>query len=142
MKISQNKNNDKQECIYNALEKFFDNIDDNWNYITPKELKKKGVENFFILDVRKQEDFQEAHIKNATNIFWQELIKKENLAKLPKDKPIIIVCYVGHTASQVLVALKMLGYNAVALKFGMGQSPDPNVPVAGWMDYNFPTAKA
>ena len=54
-------------------------------------------------------------------------------------KKIIIICYVGHTASQVLVMLKLLGYKAKVLKFGMGESPSKEVPVAGWNKYGFET---
>jgi hypothetical protein len=46
---------------------------------------------------------------------------------------------VGHTSSQALVILKMLGYNAIGIKFGYGKSPAFEVPVAGWMNYNYPT---
>jgi len=62
----------------------------------------------------------------------------DNLDKLPKDKKIVLICYVGHTASQMLFALKILKYNVIALKFGMGMSPVEGVPVAGWLDYGFP----
>jgi rhodanese-related sulfurtransferase len=64
-------------------------------------------------------------------------MKPDNLKKLPIDKEIIIVCYVGHTASQVLVLLKLLGYNAKVLKYGMGTSPTIGVPVAGWSDFGY-----
>jgi len=49
-----------------------------------------------------------------------------------------LICYVGHTSSQALVLLKMLGYKVVAVKFGYGKSPVFGVPVAGWLNYNFP----
>ena len=55
-----------------------------------------------------------------------------------QNKKILVICYVGHTASQVLVILKLLGYNAKVLKFGMGLSPAVGVPVAGWTDYGLP----
>lgn len=124
-------------CIKDALSDYIDSIDDSWNYITPPELQKKGTKSFFLLDVRRKEDFAKGHIRGATNIFWQDLLKKGNLEKLPKDKKILLVCYVGHTASQMMVALRLLGYDALTLKFGMGISPVEGVPVAGWTDYGF-----
>ena len=95
----------------------------------------------FILDVRKPTDYKNGHIKGSLNIFWLDLMNPENLKKLPNDKDIIVVCYVGHTASQVFVLLKMLGYKAKVLKFGMGTSPTEGVPVAGWTNYGFEVTK-
>jgi rhodanese-related sulfurtransferase len=51
---------------------------------------------------------------------------------------IFIICYVGHTSSQALVILKMLGYNAIGVKFGYGKSPVFEVPIAGWLNFNYP----
>jgi rhodanese-related sulfurtransferase len=70
-----------------------------------------------------------------------DLLKEENLNKLPKDKKILLICYVGHTASQMVVALKLLGYDVGALKFGMGKSPVEGVPIAGWLDYGYDVEK-
>lgn len=112
---------------------------DGWNYVLPKEFNEMDKSDIFILDVRRPEDYRKGHIKGSINIFWLDLMKPENLKRIPMDKKIVIVCYVGHTASQVLVLLKLLGYNAKVLKFGMGQSPGTGVPVAGWVNYGFET---
>lgn len=133
---------EKSECpIRQALLDFIDSTEDDWNYITPEDLHKKDLKKFFLLDIRKPDAFKEGHIKGAKNIFWMDLLKEENLKKLPTDKKIILICYVGHTASQMLVALRMLGYDVAALKFGMGKSPVEGVPVAGWLDFGFETVK-
>ena len=79
------------------------------------------------------------HIKGSKNIFWINILDEKNLKKLPKDKPIFLICYVGHTSSQVLTLLKMLGYNVISIKYGYGLSPTKCVPVAGWLDYGLPT---
>lgn len=125
------------------LSKFVESIEDDWNYIIPTELKvdlMKG-KNYFLLDTRKPEDFAKGHIEGATNIFWLEILKPENLKKLPRDKRIVVCCYVGHTASQVLVMLRLLGFDVRVLKFGMGKSPVVGVPVAGWENYGFETVR-
>ena len=36
-----------------------------------------------------------------------------------------------------MVALKLLDYDVVSLKFGMGKSPVKGVPVAGWLDFGY-----
>ncbi len=73
----------------------------------------------FILSVRSPEHYEKGHIPGAINIPWQEVAKQENLAKLPKDRQIVVYCYTGHTASQVTALLNILGYDAINLKFGM-----------------------
>lgn len=133
-------NDESNKEILEALKDYIKDVDKNWNYITPPDLKKaieKDSKKYFLLDVRKNEEFKQGHIKGATNIFWKELLN--NLDKLPNDKTIVLICYVGHTASQMLTALNLLGYKSIVLKFGMGISPVEGVPVAGWIDYGFPT---
>ncbi len=134
------ESNESNKEILEALKDYIKDVDKNWNYITPPDLKKaieKDSKKYFLLDIRKNEEFKQGHIKGATNIFWKELLN--NLDKLPNDKTIVLICYVGHTASQMLTALNLLGYKSIVLKFGMGISPVEGVPVAGWIDYGFPT---
>jgi rhodanese-related sulfurtransferase len=132
-----------QEDLLDQINSYIEDVDDNWNYITPKDLNKEieSGEDLFLLDIRKPENYAEGHIENSVNIFWLDLFKPENLNQLPKDKKIIIICYVGHTASQVMTLLKMLGYDVAVLKFGMGKSPVAEVPVAGWETLGLPTTK-
>ena len=82
-----------------------------------------------------------------TELFWYGCIHcyqmdpmlSDWVKKLPKDKLIFLICYVGHTSSQVLTLLKMLGYNVISIKYGYGLSPIKNIPIAGWLDYKLPT---
>lgn len=127
------------QFLLHSFRKFLKETDKTWNYITPYDFYHKYYhKNSFILDIREKEDFEEFHIKGATNIFWLDLLKDENLKKIPKNKKVFIICYVGHTSSQALVILKMLGYNVIGIKFGYGKSPAFEVPVAGWLNYNYP----
>ena len=139
IRLAKSKKLPFSECpiMMRELRRFLDEVDDTWNYITPPELEEADKKDFFILDVRKPKDFKKCHIAGAKNIFWLDLLEPKNLAKLPTNKKILTVCYVGHTASQALVVLRLLGYDVVALKFGMGMSPAEGVPVAGWTDYGF-----
>jgi rhodanese-related sulfurtransferase len=67
-------------------------------------------------------------VAGAINIPYGEIYKAENLAKLDKSKKIVVICYTGHTASQVTRLLNQLGYDAYAMKFGMmGWTSDENV---------------
>jgi rhodanese-related sulfurtransferase len=130
---------EQNKSLINIFNNFLDDTKDDWNYITPTDFYSKYYNKKpFIVDLRQKKDFEQFHIKGATNIFWLDLMKEENLNKLPKNKTIFLICYVGHTSSQALVLLKMLGYKVVAIKFGYGKSPVFGVPVAGWLNYNYP----
>ncbi len=126
------------------LKDFLHNSKSDWNYIMPMDFYTKYYklnQDYFLIDLRKKEDFDEFHIKNAVNIYWLDLLNEENLKIIPKDKKIFLICYLGHTSSQALVLLKLLGYDVTSIKFGYGISPVVGVPVAGWLNYNFPTIK-
>ncbi len=126
------------------LKSYIENTKDDWNYITPKDfyekfyIKKNKMKDIFLLDLRKKEEFKKFHIKGAKNIFWLDLLDEKNIKKLPKNKKIFLICYVGHTSSQAMVLLKLLGYDVVSIKFGYGISPVMGVPVAGWLNYKYP----
>ena len=117
---------------------------DDWNYITPLDfyndyyLPKKD---YFLLDIRTADEYKKMHIKGSKNIFWLDILDDKNLKKLPKNKTIFLICYVGHTSSQVMTLLKLIGYDVISIKFGYGVSPVPGIPVAGWLDYGLPTEK-
>jgi len=73
----------------------------------------------FILSIRKPDVYMLGHIPGAINIPTSSLFTKKNLSELPFNKEITVVCYTGHTASQVTALLNALGYDATALKYGM-----------------------
>ena len=126
------------------LRQYLRDTNDSWNYITPLDfynnyyLKKKD---YFLLDIRTTDEYKNMHIKGSKNIFWLNILDEKNLKKLPKNKTIFLICYVGHTSSQVMTLLKLLGYDVVSIKFGYGLSPVKGIPVAGWLDYSLPVEK-
>jgi len=127
------------------LRQYLHDTNDSWNYITPLDfynnyyLKKKD---YFLLDIRSADEYKKMHIKGSKNIFWLDILDEKNLKKLPKNKTIFLICYVGHTSSQVMTLLKLLGYDVVSIKFGYGLSPVKGIPVAGWLDYGLPIEKS
>jgi rhodanese-related sulfurtransferase len=126
------------------LRNYLKSTKNDWNYITPIDfyndyfLKKKD---YFLIDLREEKEYKKGHIGGAKNIFWLNILDEKNVKKLPKDKQIFLICYVGHTSSQVMTLLKLLGYNVVSIKYGYGLSPVKGVPVAGWLDYGLPVEK-
>ncbi len=74
-----------------------------------------------ILSVRATADYNKAHIKGAVNIPWKEVTDQTKLdaAGLTKDQTVVDYCYTGHTGQIAATILKMMGYDAVNLKFGI-----------------------
>lgn len=93
------------------------------NTIMPAKLSEKlaGADKskLFVLDIRAKADFEKGQIEGATNIPFLSVAVPDNLKVLPKDKTVIVVCYTGNTAAQTTMILRMLGYDAVTLKYGM-----------------------
>jgi rhodanese-related sulfurtransferase len=96
-------------------------------------LKMKKTD-FLVVDVRAAEgganEYNTAHIPGAIYIPYTEIAKPENLKKLPKDKKIILVCYMGATEALPIVPLRLLGYDAYGMLLGM----------AGWQK-DYPAAE-
>jgi rhodanese-related sulfurtransferase len=72
------------------------------------------------VDVRipKDKTFDQGHLPGAIHISFKDVARPENLAKLPKDKDIIVYCNTGHEENKALTVLRLLGYRAYALKWG------------------------
>ena len=132
------------ECkLLEHLREYLKQTKSDWNYITPNDFyhqyyKTNRLDDIYLLDLRTKDEYNKMHIRGSHNIFWLDLLNDKNLKKLPKDKIIFLICYVGHTSSQAMVLLKLLGYKVVSIKFGYGISPVFEVPVAGWINYKYP----
>jgi len=89
---------------------------------------KSGKEDFVIVDVRvpKDKKYDQGHVPGAMFIPLSEIPKPESLAKLPKSKDIIVYCDTGQQQSKAVTVLRMMGYNAFAMRWGyMSWSPAP-----------------
>jgi len=85
-----------------------------------------GGEDYIILDVRNQDEYDEGHIEVAVLIPVVEL--EDRLDELPKDKPIITYCKAGGrsaTASSILVE------NGFTEVYDMGG-------ITEWIDKGYP----
>jgi rhodanese-related sulfurtransferase len=84
----------------------------------------------YIISVRKPEDYAAGHLPGAVWYDAKALFTPASLSTLPTDRPIVVYCYSGQTASQVVPVLNMLGYDASNLVYGMGNwTNDPAVYV-------------
>lgn len=127
------------------LRHYINNTRKDWNYITPTDFYKKYFSKhrkYKLIDLRKCDVFNRFHVPRAVNIFWLDLLKSKNVQKLRKwtkeGKKIFLICYVGHTSSQAMTLLKLLGIPATSIKFGYGTSPVTGVPIAGWLQFHYP----
>ncbi len=77
--------------------------------ITWEEVEKQ--ENPYILDVRTKEEYESSHIAGAVFIPLDEL--RQNLAKLEKDKTILVYC---HTGLRSYLACRILNQNGFSTK--------------------------
>jgi rhodanese-related sulfurtransferase len=88
-------------------------------YITADDLNMKIAEekDMTIVSVRSSDDYAVGHIPGAINIGLDKLV--DNLDKIDPENPVYVYCYTGQSSAQATALLKMLGYDAYSLKFGM-----------------------
>jgi rhodanese-related sulfurtransferase len=81
---------------------------------------QSGKQDFVIVDVRvpKDKKFDQGHLPNAMFIGVMDLAKPESLAKLPKDKDLIVHCDTGQQQNKAVTVLRLLGYKAYGMKWG------------------------
>ncbi len=68
-----------------------------------------------IIDIRGAADYSAGHIEGATNSTLADILTHA----ANTTKPILVVCYTGQTAGHATVALRLSGYEAKVLKWGM-----------------------
>ncbi|MCK5647811.1 MAG: rhodanese-like domain-containing protein [Gammaproteobacteria bacterium] len=84
----------------------------------------KGVRagKLFVIDVRTpgETGIYGITIHGSVVIPMDQVFKAENLALLPTDKKVVVVCKAGHRAMAVSTALRHIGFNNVySLKLGL-----------------------
>lgn len=94
--------------------------------ITTKDILEmiKKKEDFVILDIRTpaEQKLVAPVWKGSLLIPMHELFKPENLAKLPKDKKIAVLCHTGDRAAAATIALRAVGFsNAFQFKGGIAE---------------------
>ncbi|MCW3489884.1 rhodanese-like domain-containing protein [Dethiobacter alkaliphilus] len=126
--IEDNDNNleeeialDPQEVVLEAAKAYFPKVADDNNIISSEDIKEALESNpdaMFILDIRRQEDFEAGHIEGAVHSEWGNV--GEIMDRLPKNRPVVVACYTGQTAGQTVALLRMAGFdNAQSMLYGM-----------------------
>ncbi len=88
-------------------------------------------ENYLILDVRNQDEYDEVHIEGAVLIPVDAL--EGRLNELPKDKPIVVYCKAGSRSARAATILIENGFTQV---YDMGGG------ITEWVDKGYPTVSS
>ena len=96
-------------------------LDRNYKGIITAEevLANLNQDGNYLVDIRSLGHYQQGHIEGSVSIPLAQLATVEMLKFLPLDKKIVLIGYDGMDASQGVRALVTMGYDAVALKYGM-----------------------
>ncbi|MDA3821725.1 MAG: rhodanese-like domain-containing protein [Bacteroidales bacterium] len=79
-----------------------------------------ATDNYYIVNYWSPEHYALGHIPGAMQYTPNtSLLTTADLKTLPTDKTIVVYCYTGQTSAFVAAYLKVLGYDAKSLKFGM-----------------------
>jgi rhodanese-related sulfurtransferase len=78
----------------------------------------KGKRDFVLLDVRPQSDFTAGHIESAQSTPLTYLVEPKTLARLPKDRKLILYSNGNRKSSQAAVMLRLAGFDAYSLLGG------------------------
>ncbi len=115
----------KSKAIDVAVQKYFNEVPaDTYKIDLPvmKEALAKEADKYYIVDVRKAEDFAKGHIKGAVNIpYGPEIAKSlDSIKDKSQGKTVVVYCYTGQTAGQTDSLLNLLGITTKSLNFGFG----------------------
>ncbi|MBQ6181204.1 MAG: rhodanese-like domain-containing protein [Ruminococcus sp.] len=69
-----------------------------------------------LLDIRSREEFEKNGISGAINIPFDEI--SSGLSKLPKDKPVYVLCRTGDLSEEVAEILDDRGYDVCNIEGG------------------------
>src|SRR6266850_560669 len=81
--------------------------------ITPKDLKVRldAGEDIEIVDVREDWELLQSRFDRAIHIPMNDI--PESLDRIPKDKPVVIMCHLGQRSAQVVYWMQSQGYDQV-----------------------------
>ena len=84
--------------------------------IKAAEIKGIDTEKVLLLDIRSREEFERDRIKGSVNLPFDEI--SSGLSKLPKDKPVYVMCRTGDLSEEVAEILEDRGYDVYNIEGG------------------------
>jgi len=115
----------KNKAVDVAVQKYFNELPaDSYKIDLPvmKEALVNEPDKYYIVDVRKSEDFAKGHIKGAVNVpYGPEIAKNlDSIKAKSAGKTLVVYCYTGQTGGQVDSLLNIFGITTKSLNFGFG----------------------
>lgn len=87
------------------------------------------LEGHYIVNYWAQDHYDWGHIEGAVQYTPNEAFKlATDLKTLPTDKPVVVYCYTGQTSAHAAAFLRLLGYDAKSLVFGVNGMAYDNMP--------------
>lgn len=84
-----------------------------------------------LVDVRTPAEYAGGHLEGSLNVDWTGADHEAELAKLPKDKPLLLYCRSGGRSGQAMEYLRSKGYQVQHLGGG----------ITAWMSAGLPVTK-
>lgn len=79
-----------------------------------------NLSGYYIINYWPENHYTAGHLDGAVQYTPKQSLKLDvDLKTLPKDRTIVVYCYTGQTSSQVVAYLRLLGYDAKSLLFGV-----------------------
>jgi len=80
----------------------------------------ESTSSYYIVNYWSQTDYDWGHIPTAAQYTPKaDLVTSAFLNTLPTDKPVAVYCYTGQTSAHVAAYLRVLGYDAKSIVFGV-----------------------
>lgn len=93
-------------------------------------VKMINKENAAVIDIRQKKEFSTGHITNAINIPYADMDRRLGELEKHRNKPVIIVCNLGQTASGAVKKLTEANFeNVVRLAGGIAEWKNQKLPV-------------
>ncbi len=114
---------DTEELVDRVTRAYFDSItteNSTWNMMAfdaALENVENNPEDYFVVDMRGEEDYAEGHFPGAVHIPYNQIA--DHMDRLPADKTILVYCFTGQTSGQAIAAMQLMGFDAISLQGGM-----------------------
>ena len=84
--------------------------------INASELDSLDIGKVLLLDIRSRKEFESDSIRGSVNVPFDEI--SSGLSKLPKDKPVYVLCRIGDLSEEVAEILEDRGYDVYNIDGG------------------------